>query len=393
MKTRPIAVALLLAFAPSFTFVAITKPAFAQDDASTKAARARFQEGVEFYDKGQYENARAAFLQAYALRKHPAVLLNLAQSSLRSGHHLEAAKYFQQYLREASNITAAQRSDAERGLTEARAKLGRILIDAPRDTEIFVDDDRVGTTPMSPVDVEPGTHAVRGRIHGDETVQITVGAGQVVTAKFAASGASVVAAPASAPPAATASAPPPKPAPPREEPIVTTSTPSMSDAPAPSDVTADKTSHPGLLSPPRNLAPVVIFGSIAVAGFGTAVVMAAVKANAQSSADAVANQIRANLSAAQKADPNFHVCSSTVPADVTKFGRACKALSDDNDKVNKDATVGNIALGVGIGSAALAAGFYLFGAKHADEATTARLPTLTPLLGPGLGGMNVTGSF
>ncbi|MFO0672060.1 MAG: hypothetical protein U0235_20950 [Polyangiaceae bacterium] len=100
------------------------RAAFAQtDDATTKAARARFQEGVSLYDKGQYEAARAAFLQAYALRKHPAVLLNLAQSSLRSGRPLEASKYFQQYLRESSNLTAAQRrrrQENHRGAHQAR---------------------------------------------------------------------------------------------------------------------------------------------------------------------------------------------------------------------------------------------------------------------------------
>src|SRR6266850_1224616 len=103
MKTRSIALALVFALTP----MAVGAPAFAQpaDDPTIKAARARFQEGVGFYDKGEFENARAAFLQAYALRKHPAVLLNLAQSSLKSNHTLEASKYFQQYLRESQNLS------------------------------------------------------------------------------------------------------------------------------------------------------------------------------------------------------------------------------------------------------------------------------------------------
>src|SRR5439155_9574 len=82
---------------------------------TTKAARARFQEGVEFFDKGQFENARAAFLQAYALKKHPAVLLNLAQSCSKSNHWVDSAKYFQQYLRESQGLTAQQRTDGEKG--------------------------------------------------------------------------------------------------------------------------------------------------------------------------------------------------------------------------------------------------------------------------------------
>src|SRR5438132_10193537 len=128
MHARPIAVAVLLTFTPVVLGAPVARAQGSADDETTKVARARFQEGVEFYDKGQYEKARAAFLQAYALRKHPAVLLNLAQSSLKANHHLEAVRYFQQYLREAQNISAAQRADAERGLAEARQKLGRLDI-------------------------------------------------------------------------------------------------------------------------------------------------------------------------------------------------------------------------------------------------------------------------
>src|SRR5512138_3004452 len=98
MNTRAIAAALLVSLAPTTFGVS----AFAQaDDPITKQARARFQEGVDYFDKGNFESARASFLQAYALKKHPAVLLNLAQSCLKSNHALEAATYFKQYLREA----------------------------------------------------------------------------------------------------------------------------------------------------------------------------------------------------------------------------------------------------------------------------------------------------
>src|SRR5579885_1111919 len=99
MTARPVAFALLLAFAPAAVSIPrVASAQGAQDDALTKAARARFPEGVDAFDKGNYEAARASFKQAYALKQHPAVLLNLAQSSLKSGHYLEAAKFFQQYL-------------------------------------------------------------------------------------------------------------------------------------------------------------------------------------------------------------------------------------------------------------------------------------------------------
>src|SRR5690349_3781926 len=91
-------------------------PARAADknDALTAEARARFNEGVALYDRGKYEAARAAFVQAYALKKHPDVLLNLAWSSLKAGHPDEAQQYFDEYLR--TTTDGARRAEAERGL-------------------------------------------------------------------------------------------------------------------------------------------------------------------------------------------------------------------------------------------------------------------------------------
>src|SRR5713101_3208360 len=98
MRTRACLATLMLAAAS----VAVAVPrAHAQDkDAVVEMARRRFQEGVKYFDQKRYEEARAAFLQAYALKRHPAVLLNLAQCELRSGHNLEAARHFAAYLRD-----------------------------------------------------------------------------------------------------------------------------------------------------------------------------------------------------------------------------------------------------------------------------------------------------
>ncbi|HEX3772248.1 MAG TPA: hypothetical protein VHV30_15335, partial [Polyangiaceae bacterium] len=126
MRTRPLAVALLIAFAPLASSAPVVWAQGAADDATTDIARARFKEGVGYYDKGQFEQARASFLQAYALKKHPAVLLNLAWSSLKSGHILEAQKFFKQFLTDSKDITEKQRGDANDGLAQANAKLGRI---------------------------------------------------------------------------------------------------------------------------------------------------------------------------------------------------------------------------------------------------------------------------
>src|SRR3954462_5924543 len=65
-----------------------------EEDTTVAIARERFKEGVAFFDQKQYDRARVAFLLAYALKKPPAVLLNLAQSELRRNHEADAAKHF-----------------------------------------------------------------------------------------------------------------------------------------------------------------------------------------------------------------------------------------------------------------------------------------------------------
>src|SRR4051794_26936217 len=163
MRNRACLTALLVVVSQALVPVS---PAHAQDkDAVTEMARRRFQEGVKFFDQKRFEEARAAFLQAYALKHHPAVLLNLAQSEIRSGHPLEASRHFTGYLRESPNASAAERAEAEKGLAAARAKLGRIHVQVPIGAEVIVDGESVGQAPFSePIDVMPGTHTIEGKL-------------------------------------------------------------------------------------------------------------------------------------------------------------------------------------------------------------------------------------
>ena len=176
---RRLFIALLLSFAPAV--LPRTSVAQGPPNPTIQAAHARFDEGVQFFDKGQFENARAAFLQAYALHKHPAVLINLAQTSLRSGHVLDAARYFTQYIHDSPSLTPAQRAEAEKGLAEARTKLGHIEVSAPVGIAVTVDGELAGADGAVAIDVAPGAHTIKG---GSESTSVTVTAGQSLSVKL-----------------------------------------------------------------------------------------------------------------------------------------------------------------------------------------------------------------
>ena len=390
MKTSRIAAAVLVAFLSS----SVPHRAEAQDDPVTLQARARFKEGVDFYDKGQFENARLAFLQAYALKKHPAVLLNLAQSSAKAGHPLEAAKYFQQFLKESTTASPAQRTDAENGLSEVRQKLGRIEIVAQAGTEITLDEkERLGTAPFAdPVDVEPGSHTLRS---SNETVRVTANAGQKVQARFGGGTQPVPPAPVPVP------GPSPTPGP---------ATPPPTEPPPTTEPPAETGKHTNLLSRPDNMTPVVIGTVVFGVGLAGAIIFAAFKADSQSKADSVASEIRTaaikrNYDGNHDGVPDaIGVCSDTNAQIHADFNSACTTLQQNNDKVNTNATIANVSLIVmGVG-AITAIGWYLFAPKRDDNQPPAtasddkhKAPAgsvfVTPYGGYGSGGFLLGGSF
>jgi len=382
MNARPIAVAFLLGLAPAVVPAVAHAQASQSDDALTKAARARFQEGVDAFDKGNYEAARAAFTQAYALRQHPAVLLNLAQSCLKSGHYLEAAKDFQKYL---ADPQGEKKADAQKGLADSRAKLGRLDVNAPPGSEVTIDDTKVGNAPLNEAaDVEAGNHTVRVRLpDGTSSEQkITVNAGQILPVKFGAAAATVVTPPpggggtgAETPPPGGGTVTPP--------PGGGAAPPPSGGAPPP----GGEPEQPGP-SPSRPLfLPLLITGSVlTVGGFVLAGIFAGLKGSANNNYVSVEQQIK---DAAQKAGiPSQGICNNPPSG----FKAACQTLQDNANAVNQDATVANVGLVIGIVGVATIAGsvvYYVVAGKSHKTAST----FITPWVAPQTAGLSFGGSF
>jgi hypothetical protein len=212
-----------------------------QNDPVKEVARQRYEEGVKAYDGGRFEDARGAFLQAYALTRHPAVLLNLGQSEMRSNHIEDGGMHLQQFLREMPSASPDQKATAEKGIAEAKKKTGYIvvIVDA-NGADVQVDGNSVGKSPLlNVVFVKPGQHTVTATYGGKSATS------KVDAKQGSASAANLVLGVAGSP------APPPQPAPVAQKPPA----PSPSPSPTPAAQTTQPqpspfTTPPSATNPP-----------------------------------------------------------------------------------------------------------------------------------------------
>jgi tetratricopeptide (TPR) repeat protein len=358
--------------------------AWADDDATaTAAARERFKEGVTYFDEKQYEKARAAFVQAYALKKHPAVLLNLAQSELRSNHERDAAEHFAQYLREATDAAPAQRESAQSGLTSAKAAICELTVSAEPDSDVSVDGALQGTSPLpGPLYLDPGTHTLQAK-KGERVVSqsVTTKAGETRELKLKFATEPAPAPKAAAPPAASAAGEPPQ---------------------APSDEEPKSSSGSGrepffhwLFNKP---AGVITGGATVLLGGGT--IGFAIASNmAYADADDVAQQIddRARDDGVSTqgicVDPK-KVLGPGSEAEAARFQDACAHRQDSVDKGDSYKTLATfVGIGAGVMAAATVAAYFLTADSGSEAASTASHVAVLPWFGSGNGGVSVSGRF
>jgi hypothetical protein len=112
------------------------------------------------------------------------------------------------------------------------------------------------------------------------------------------------------------------------------------------------------------------------------------KSSAQNSATDVANEIKAN-------GGTQGTCYNTPT--TSRFYAACSTLADDNNKVNTDATVANVGIGIGIAGAGFATFWFIWALTHNSHKETTAAPapqsSFTPFVGPHLNGLAFSASF
>ena len=217
--------------APAATQAAPKQPAPESAPPPTDEMRARakqlFERGVEAYEGARYAEALASFQEAFRLRPHPLVRVNIANCYDKLGKPIEALFHFEQFL--ASDVpTPAQRQEVVAATERLRKQLGSLLLRVtPDGATVIVDAGEQRKTPiLEPLQLPAGEHSLEVRLEGYQVVKrsftLTGGATQEldVVLEPAASVAPVVAAPAlpdgtvtEGEPLAVAPPPEPKPAP------------------------------------------------------------------------------------------------------------------------------------------------------------------------------------
>jgi hypothetical protein len=171
-----------LGIAPSSE--ALAQPANGAADvesAQTDQARQLYKDGLKEAARGKWEKARELFAEAFRLKPHVQIALNLGQAEFKVGKHRDAAEHLSYFLREATEIEPGDRKKTEELLEQAKARVGTLRITArPDGAEIRIDG--VSVTPAAlkgEVFVEPGVHLVEARRAQYEPTQVTrdVGAG------------------------------------------------------------------------------------------------------------------------------------------------------------------------------------------------------------------------
>jgi len=152
--------------------------AHADEDVLDATSDMRFEEGLSALRTGKYEQARASFLQVLAVTPRKAtVLWNLALAERNSGHYVEALGHLRAYFANPNadlNKNRELKQDVYRELLQATGHL-KVLADGG--TEIVVDGDVKGKTPLADVvDVKPGTYRVTA---GSRNADVTVMAGEI----------------------------------------------------------------------------------------------------------------------------------------------------------------------------------------------------------------------
>ncbi len=227
---------LFLAAAVALTVTLSAGTAAAQSDADREHARSEFDRGVALYASENFQGALEAFQEAYRLRPHPTVRLNMANCYDHLNRPIEAIFHYEHYLTESGRgAPADQRRAVDDSLRRLRARVGSVTLRvAPDGATVVIDEGDSRRSPiLDALQLTAGTHRLETRLAGYRTdrrvVEVPGGGTVEAQIRLEREGAPVVAV-----------TPPHPPGDVTEPPVTTTVavTPPADDPTTPSDPTA-----------------------------------------------------------------------------------------------------------------------------------------------------------
>ncbi|HUT77837.1 MAG TPA: tetratricopeptide repeat protein [Polyangia bacterium] len=168
MKTRRFVTAMAVALGLA-TGLALPRAAQAADaDAEAKKI---YQQGVDAFEDGRFDDAALAFRQAYDLKPSWKLLYNMGQSEAAARRYGLALDAFEKYLVGGGDeIQGDRREEVLAEIQRLRVLVGVVEVRAPDGTEFLLDGYSYGRTPFpGPVRVAAGEHQAVLR-RGDEVL-------------------------------------------------------------------------------------------------------------------------------------------------------------------------------------------------------------------------------
>jgi hypothetical protein len=154
---------------PAATAAAQPKPAASAED--TTRVRSLYRQGAAAYSAGKYEEARNALREAWSIRQTYDVAAALGQAELELKLYRDAAEHLRFAVNNFAPVESEQSLEAlKRNLKDATARVTEVnIVVNEAGAQVAIDGKTVSVAPLlSSVFVEPGKHVVRATL--DEQV-------------------------------------------------------------------------------------------------------------------------------------------------------------------------------------------------------------------------------
>lgn len=161
-------------------FLGLIWPSFAlaEPDATSPAARARFEAGIAAVSRGELAQALREFEAAYRIQPRFAVLFNIGQAEASLGHPVEAIASFERFLAEGGKqIPEARRAAVARLIEQNRKLTGTLVlhVEDPTATRVWLDGKPLSNEELSkPLALAVGEHTLLHAAVGGAPTELKV---------------------------------------------------------------------------------------------------------------------------------------------------------------------------------------------------------------------------